>query len=309
MRGSPPVALLLALVGAPVHAEDVTPAWFAEAVGHVPLGWVAGRAYRTEDNGLKVFIAVFPKGADHPMTPGNAFDPGQVLEVVLRKEGDSQRVVSATMHARSPLDRVHSSNEDYHADVLERLQAKAEKVPGVMPCLIRGWAASESSMGTPVRAKPDDAAEIVGRLAPPVWGHFSEAASTEGMRAEFDITGYTDGWFRIENATPPGTEYLDPPPEGHPPTYSGMGWIRATEVRAAYANTRMPVPRLLQYPNVDAADFLPGEGASSPESNLDGDGTLTRLHACSANWGLTTARDFQRGWWRGICSNQVTNCS
>ena len=26
-------------------------------------------------------------------------------------------------------------------------------------------------------------------------------------------------------------------------------------------------------------------------------------------WALTRSRDGQRGWWRGICSNQVTNCS
>ena len=82
-----------------------------------------------------------------------------------------------------------------------------------------------------------------------------------------------------------------------------------TDVAGAYANTQMPVARLLQYPNVDALSVQPGDIAADADRNLSIDGTLSRLHACSGNWALTTSRDGQRGWWRGICSNQATNCS
>lgn len=298
-----------ALMFLSAHADEREPGWWASALRDIPEGWIAGRIYRTEDEGRKVFVAVFPRGADHPMTPGNAFDPGQVLEVSLQRKGADDTYVSSRIYVRSPDDRAHTDNENRQAEILERLYAQAERVSGIMPCQLRGWAASDSSMGAAVRAAPDDAAVIVGRLAPPRWSSVTEAASIDGIRAEFDITGYRDGWFRIENATPPGVVYGDPPPEGYPPTYSGAGWIRVTEVRANYANTQMPVPRLLQYPHVDAADFEPGDDARSYSGDLDGDGTLMRLHACSGNWALTTSRDSQRGWWRGTCSNQVTNCS
>ncbi|MBB4019853.1 MULTISPECIES: hypothetical protein [Chelatococcus] len=309
MRTATPLLLAFVVPALPAAAEAGPPGWFAEAAASIPDGWVPGRIYRVVDDGRKVFIAVFPAGADHPATPGNAFDAGQVLEVTLKREGEADVIVSASLHARSPEDRLRTGNEDHHAGILQRLYARAEAEPGVVPCQIRGWAASDAGTGTPVRGAPDDGAGIVGRLGPPVWQGLSEAAGIEGLRAEFDITGYVDGWFRIENATPPGAAYGEPLPPNHPPTYGGVGWLRATEVHAGYANTQMPVPRLLQYPHVDAADYQPAEGARGHDGHLDGDGTLMRLHACSANWALTTARDFQRGWWRGTCSNQVTLCN
>ena len=42
---------------------------------------------------------------------------------------------------------------------------------------------------------------------------------------------------------------------------------------------------------------------------LDTDGGPKRLFACSGYWGLVESQDGVRGWWRSLCSNQVTNCS
>jgi hypothetical protein len=177
-------------------------------------------------------------------------------------------------------------------------------------CSIAGWALDESSRGTAVRAEPRDDAPIVGRLAPMSQPSPSkEAAPPEGWRAQFKITGYLDGWFRIDNAEAPGLTYGDPPPADHPPTYTGEGWIRATEVGAAFANTNMPVPHLHEEPYLGAPTIEPGSYMAGWDGSLSIDGTLIRLHACVGYWGLATTRDWQRGWWRGICANQVTNCS
>ena len=41
----------------------------------------------------------------------------------------------------------------------------------------------------------------------------------------------------------------------------------------------------------------------------DTDGGPKRIFACSGLWGLVESEDGVRGWWRSLCSNQVTNCS
>lgn len=292
-----------------IELDRASPDWLAEAKATVPSAWMPGRLYRLDKEALKAHVAVFPSGADDPETPGNPFDPGQVLVIDLERDGDRLNYAGSTMHTRSPNDGPESANEAAHALLLQELYGQAEAEPDFVPCRMRGWALSDSPAGTMVRADPSASAAILGRLAPPHRFPVSEAAPADGWRVEFDIVGYRNGWFRIANADAPGVPYGDPPPAGHPETYSGVGWIRTNEVGAAYANTRMPVGRLLQSPHIDALDFAPGAEASDPAGNLSIDNTLVRLHACSADWALTTSRDGIRGWWRGICSNQATNCS
>lgn len=289
--------------------DAANPEWREAATRALAAGWVLGRLYRLDDAAGKAFFAAFPKGADTPWSPGNALDFGQVIEIGLEKKGERQEVSGARVQAGSPDGRDQGDSEQ--ARMLAELlaAAKAEVRRGVTICRLRGWALSESSAGTAIRKRPSDDAPVVGRLAPPYVSQDTDASSIDGWRAEFEITGYKDGWFRIDKATPPGSRYGDDPPKGHPKTYSGPGWVRVGEVTGAYANTQMPVARLLQYPNVDAQSFPPGGKLADPDGNLPIDGTLARLHACSGTWALTTSRDGQRGWWRGICSNQVTNCS
>lgn len=293
--------------------EAANPEWTSEAEAALPAGWTLGRLYRIDASAGKALFAAFPTGADSPWTPGNAFDPGQTVEVRLIHRDNRFRVSGVSVYTRSPDDRARSKNEDHHAGILAELygRAEAEAAAGITVCRLRGWALSESKQGTAVRSKPSDGATVIGRLPPPYPSEDTaeKTAFRDGWRAEFEITGYKDGWFRIGKAIPPGSPYGDGPSKDFPRRFSGAGWVRVTEVTGAYSDTRMPVARLLQYPHVDAHDFAPASYVSDGAGNLSIDGTLMRLHACSANWALTTSRDGARGWWRGICSNQAPNCT
>ncbi|WP_374251308.1 SH3 domain-containing protein [Xanthobacter sp.] len=301
------LALAVPVLAGEARAED--PAWVAAATAQLPKTLVAGRVLRTGELGQTALIAVFPAGADDPRTPGSAFAPGQVLEVTLTPEGDARKVVSATVRPRTPQDPAGDDPfAEEQADILAVL-AKQKAEPGVEPCRIKAWSIDISRKGLAVRAAPSATAKVVGTLAPPRHTPESGQGEDDSWHAEFEITGYKDGWFRIRNATPPGAPYDDPPPRSYPKTYKGAGWIPADKAGGAYANTQMPVMRLHQAPNVDSKDIPPGDDAADPSGNLPIDGTLERLYACSANWALTKSRDGKRGWWRGICSNQVTNCS
>lgn len=301
------LALAVPVLAGAARAED--PAWVAAATAQLPKTLVAGRVLRTGEMGQTALIAVFPAGADDPKTPGSAFAPGQVLEVTLAPEGEARRVVSATVRPRTPQDPAGDDPfAEEQADILAGL-VKQKAEPGVEPCQIKAWSIDTSRKGLAVRAAPSATAKVVGTLAPPRHTPESGQGEDDSWHAEFEITGYKDGWFRIRNATPPGAPYDDPPPRSYPKTYKGAGWIPADKAGGAYANTQMPVMRLHQAPSVDSKDIPPGDDAADPSGNLPIDGTLQRLYACSANWALTKSRDGKRGWWRGICSNQVTNCS
>ena len=63
---------------------------------------------------------------------------------------------------------------------------------------------------------------------------------------------------------------------------------------------------LFQAPFTDAKWTQAARKLGGP---LDTDGGPKRLLACSGYWGLVESEDGIRGWWRGLCSNQVTNCS
>lgn len=281
-----------------------------EAAGHaLPLGWMLGRLYRIDEKDGHALFAAFPAGADLPFTPGSAFDPGKTIEVGVVHKGGRLAASNTRVYARPAADIAAGDADQSDLPMELYAAAQAEGASGNAVCRIRGWAVSEGSTGTAVRSAPADDAPIAGRLARPYVTDSTDASSIDGWRAEFEITGYKDGWFRIANAKAPGAAYDDPPPEDFPKTYSGTGWVKATEVTATYANTNMPVPQLLQYPNVDAQSLPPGEAAAGYDDSLAIDTPIVRLHACSANWALTTSRDGQRGWWRGTCSDQATNCS
>lgn len=301
------LALWLA-VPLPAQAQDT--GWLAEAKAKLPPSLVAGRVIHLDEAALKATVAVFPAGADSPATPGSVFMPLQMLEVHLKSDNGTLAVATTTVRPRRPDEPADDDDsESYQAELRAVLAARRKAEPEVEPCRIKGWALNNTRHSLPVRAAPSAQAKVVGRLAPVHVTPESGQGSEEGWRVEFDITGYSHGWFRITHATPPGTPYGDPPPRGYPKTYSGTGWIRASDAGGAYANSQMPVRRLLSYPHVDAPGEPPGTDVAGPDGALSIDGTLVRLFACSANWALTESRDGRRGWWRGICSNQVTNCS
>lgn len=306
LRGIAAVALWLAT---PLPAQAQEAAWLMEAKAKLPPTLVAGRVIRLDEGALKATLAVFPTAADSPATPGSVFTPGEVLEVDLRSDNGTLAVAAATVRPRRPNEPPDDDTEPYQAELRAALAAKRKAEPQVEPCRIKGWALNDTRHSLAVRAAPSADAKVVGHLAPVRVTPDSGQGSEAGWRVEFAITGYSRGWFRIANATPPGAPYGDPPPKRYPRTYSGTGWIRASDAGGAYANSQMPVQRLLSYPHVDAPGAPPGADVAGPDGALSIDGTLVRLFACSANWALTESRDGRRGWWRGICSNQVTNCS
>lgn len=295
---------------APSSARAGDAPWLAAAQAKLPPGLVAGRVIRLDEAGLTAAIAVFPAGADNPATPGSAFAPAQVLEVTLVNRDGTLAVAAVRLRPRATGERATDDEaEETQSEVFEALDAERKRAPGIEPCRLSGWAMDNGRTGIAVRAAPSASAKVVGRLAPMRRTPESDQGSQDGWRVEFEITGYKDGWFRITHATPPGAPYGDPPPKRYPKTYAGTGWIRTAEAGGAYANGQMPVRRLLQAPHVDAGEMAPGAPAAEGEAPPSVGDPVARLHACSATWGLTTSSDGRRGWWRGICSNQVTNCS
>ena len=300
------LAFIAALSPANLWAED-TGIWRDKAAAVVPPGYVAGQVYRVDHASLTGYLAVFPRGSDTIETPGSAFDPGFVVTAKLRQDGEKLVFVSGTFGPRAASDRSDDPNEDYNITLRADLVGRAGSLPeGTVPCQIYAWSADKEPGGLRVRAKPSDDAETVGTLPPPLIDPAREAVPEEGLHTEFTVIGYRSGWFLIDNVQDPAVVYGEASEEQKTPS-SVRGWVKTSEVMAAYANTEMPSGWLLQAPNIDAKAY-PRNG-SAPDERLSIDGTLKTLLACSANWALTENTDGQRGWWRGICSNQVTNCS
>jgi hypothetical protein len=303
----------IAVWHAPAKAQDKTQdesgEWQEKAAALVPAGFVAGRAYRVDRETMTGYVAAFPAGSDDVATPGSAFDPGYMVVAKLDLVDGKLAFASGTFTRRTWADSPASENEDYHAAIRNRLTAAAPKLPaGTTPCLVYAWSASDSRKGLPVRARPAANAPVLGLLSPPYSPPASEVVAEEGYRTEFTIIGYRNGWFLINGAKEPGAPYGEAPPKRRWKSYSGQGWVRTTDVGGAYANTQTPAGWLQQAPHIDARAF-PRPDPSYPNERMSIDGTLKQLLACSANWALTESRDGTRGWWRGICSNQVTNCS
>jgi hypothetical protein len=63
---------------------------------------------------------------------------------------------------------------------------------------------------------------------------------------------------------------------------------------------------LFQAPHADAK-WTPAKGEGG--SPISADGGPKRVLACSGYWALVESHDNVRGWWRRLCSSQVTNCS
>src|SRR5262249_15095440 len=151
-----------------------------------------------------------------------------------------------------------------------------------------------------VRAAPSAQAKILGTLPPPYkFKAKGNNVPEGGWLTEFTIIGYRDGWFLIEGAEPPGQDYEDARvyPKNHPRPYSGRGWVARNKVGANFANGQTRTGGLFQAPNTDAR--------WTPVDRIDADGSPDRILACSGVWALVE-KNGVRGWWRHLCSNQVT---
>jgi hypothetical protein len=313
--------LLLLLIPGTVHAQPEPtrappqPAWYDSALRFVPAGFVAGYVIRADDT--QGILPIFPANADDPKTPASSFDHGQVLVVTLARQGDAVEAVAATLRRREPSD-VGAPHGSVGAEYMRQLDelnrevaAKAATLPpDTMPCDLHAFSIDRDPKGLNVRAEPSVKARVLGTLPPPFKARHGEVEMpAAGWPTEFTIIGYRDGWFLIEGATPPGKRYERPDERrrfNYPKPYAGRGWVAGNKVGANYANGATRMGGLFQAPHVDAR-WTPAQRRQGDE--IGPDGGPKRIFACGGMWGLVESYDGVRGWWRALCSDQVTNCS
>jgi hypothetical protein len=301
------IAALASLAGAAIaQTAEPEPAWRAGALTMVPAGYVAGQAYRTDEAGQTGYLAVYPANASDPKSPAGVFAPRQALVVKLAKGDSGLHAVSAELKPRDP----DSDDDDFTKLNAELAQKRAGLPAGTEPCDLGAWSEDRDPNGLNVRSEASLKARVLGTLPPPYRLKMGGSENTPegGWLTEFRIIGFKDGWFLIEGATPPGKEYEDEKkyPRNAPKPYAGRGWVAANKVGASYANGGTRMGGLFQAPFTDAK-WTPAQRKLG--GTLDTDGGPKRLLACSGYWGLVESHDGVRGWWRSLCSNQVTNCS
>ena len=306
------VMALLATTASAQQASEAEPAWQASALALVPAEYVAGSAYRTDATGTTGYLAVYPASANDPKTPASVFTPRQMLAVALTKDGSS--ALSAVLKPRGGRDIAAANPESAESEFADRqaeLGAKRGTLPeGTEPCDLGAWSEDKDPAGLNVRAEPSVKARVLGKLPPPYRPKMGGAENTPegGWLTEFRIIGFKDGWFLIEDATPPGKDYEDEKryPRNAPKPYVGRGWVAASKVGANYANGYTRMGGLFQAPYVDAK-WMPARRKLG--GALDTDDGPKRILACTGHWALVESHDGVRGWWRSLCSNQVTTCS
>jgi hypothetical protein len=177
-----------------------------------------------------------------------------------------------------------------------------------MACNFGAWSVDQDPKGLNVRAEPSAQAHILGTLPPPY--RFKAKGNNVpegGWRTEFLVIGFKDGWFLIQGAKPPGQEYEDARlyPKDHPRPYAGRGWVAGNKIGANFANGATRMGGLFQAPDADAQ----WRRVTDRNGNeIGADASPDRILACSGLWALVE-KNGTRGWWRHLCSNQVTNCS
>ncbi|WP_439361268.1 SH3 domain-containing protein [Bradyrhizobium sp. DASA03007] len=298
-------ATILCVATQAASADDTEPVWRASALALVPAGYVAGMAYRTEAS--TGYLAVYPATSNDPKSPASVFAARQTLVVALTP--DEKRAVSAELKPRVEADAADDDGD--YAKLHAELAGKRATLPeGTEPCDLGAWSIDKDPNGLNVRTEPSVKVRVLGTLPPPYRLRLGGSENTPegGWLTEFRIVGFKDGWFLIEGAKPPGKDYEDEKkyPRNAPKPYAGRGWVASNKVGANFANGYTRAGGLFQAPFVDAKWMPAQRELGGP---IDGDGGPKRLLACSGYWGLVESHDGVRGWWRSLCSNQVTNCS
>ena len=327
MRLAPLLASIFVITQAlaqPVTAPPAQLEWLASALPFLPDGYVAGLGFGetstdpADAKALTGYVAAYPKSANDPKSPASAFESGYVLVVKLSLEDGKLKAVSGELRPRdkkqvSEAERVISAahDEGEYDRLHTELLAKAKSLPaGTMPCDIYGWSEDKDPKGLNVRAAPDVKSKVLGTLPAPYKFKAkdgSENTPEGGWLTEFNIIGFKDGWFLIQGAQPPGKDYEgESYPRNAPKPYAGRGWVSANKVGANYANGDTRMGGLYQAPHSDA-NWMPAK--TDGGSEIGPDGGPKKILACSGYWALVESHDKVRGWWRRLCSNQVTNCS
>lgn len=264
-----------------------------------------GRALSVNLDRMEGRLALRKAGTDPAGPLPSAFDEPRMAVAKLAFRDGRLTVESSAIMPRKPDDEP-VFDEFTESDAAAR--KAAGKLPaGVEACSLGGWSNDNDPKGLNVRAEPHARAKILGIVPPPRRDKRTEAEFGEGpLKSEFAIFGYRDGWYLIGEIEAPGVRYELPYPRHAPKPFKGRGWVNAKMVGGALANGGLPTGQVFVSPHADARTI---EVRGDDGNRMTLDGTSFTLHACSGWWGLVEFKGGKRGWWRSICSNQVTNCS
>lgn len=292
-----------------IAGDRVTPfdshAWSQAATGAAGPGWTVGRVRKVDLATMTGFLSLYRTGSDDPATPGSVLEGrGRVVRASLVFDGDR-------LEARDPAVVDYGLMQDVEEtveliDQEDDAKRQRRRLPaGTEPCALTAWSIDTDPAGLNVRAQPSARSRVLGIVPPPWTAPGRDGEPGETYRAEFEIAGYRDGWFLVRKIKAPGVDYGERYPRGRPQPFRGQGWVAARLVGAALANGGLPSGRLHQAPNRYSAS----RDVARPDGEGIGTGDIVqRIHACSGRWGLVEIEG-ARGWWNGLCSNQVTNCS
>lgn len=264
-----------------------------------------GRTLSVDLDRMEGRLALRKAGTDPAGPLPSAFDEARMAVAKLAFRDGKLAVDSSTILPRKAGDEP-VFDEFSEGDEAARKDA-GTLAAGVEPCGLGGWSNDTDPKGLNVRAEPHAKAKILGIVPPPRLDKRTESEfGDRRMKSEFEIFGYRDGWFLIGEISAPGVRYEVPYPRNAPKPFKGRGWVNAKLVGGAFANGGLPTGQVYASPHADARATIIRDENGNPISQ---DGTPFTLLACSGWWGLVEFKDGKRGWWRSICSNQVTNCS
>ena len=165
---------------------------------------------------------------------------------------------------------------------------------GVASCLFEGWSAATDPMGGPVRARPDPAAPVVGRLPPPA------DSGVDRVAVAVTVTAYRDGWFRIGEAS------FSEEAGSAAGLVDVAGWVTAEAVTAQLAGRDLRAAPQVSAPLVGPLTGFRREGRLTVLQGPEGvEGR--RLLACRGMW-VEAATELGRGWVERVCARQLGPC-
>ena len=178
-------------------------------------------------------------------------------------------------------------------------QAPRPPTEGTVECRFEGWSNDLDEKGQPVRAAPDAAATVVGRLPPPVGIGLDEVSVT------VSVTGYRDGWFRIAEAG-----YSDEVQGVRVPrnrVVKATGWVPAAGVKALIAAKELKQAPARESATVAAlSGFRSESGGRRVGFRPDGI-AVKRLTACRGSW-VELETELGTGWVEKVCARQLGAC-
>jgi hypothetical protein len=184
--------------------------------------------------------------------------------------------------------------------VLVPALARAEPVgtrrsPGpVAGCQFEGWSNDPDPAGLPVRYEPQPDSASLGRLPPP------RVIGLDELAVLVKVTGYRDGWFRIDSAFFPGEADANYRPSA--PAFRGTGWVPTAMVKAT-----LGADALLVAPRRDARRKAALTGKRGGFPITPDTVAVKRLLSCSGTW-VEVDTEFGIGWVERVCARQLGSC-